>query len=649
MKLKKLLSGVTAAIMALSSVAIASFTSVSATDTIEPTTKGWYQTSGALESDQFKLIQDWSSDATGLPQLYQKKELYIAFNIKGVTSPFTAYMIFSNGADWQGWNPNENGNAPIKISEDGTYVVSWKGSSSVNSEKVQFLAVAFRTEDSSDKYAAAENGIKASLVGVYLTEPTSEDLAAGGSTAPGGDTPDPNPPATNVSIMLTDTNGTQLGTQTLDITKDGQYTISADGLNLTANGTGFLLSGKDAKSVLNESATVTLDEILVNGTKYDVPAAWIDAAPWGTGDGANNFDVCPWNPWWTNNSINLDKTITINSISIKFTLKNGFGTSSGDDKEKPDDNKTPVQPADSVIGRVYYASSDWSVQPNTLEKYGYKENGEPKQSGVELNITDNGEYTFNITSLETDYFRGDANGAVVFVIDFVDAYKTNPNLKAELLSITVPDYENGGTKEIKFDSSKLKFGNIEKETQNLRLEIYNEYGDTKLDSPIDLTDIYFLMGDTMTVKIKVSGYVKNAPSNNTTAKKPTVNTTKKTRSADQVKKDKAAAKNAMKKAKIKTVNAKSKAKKKINVSWKKVKKAKGYEVQVSTNKKFKKSKIVFKKLTTKKKLTIKNKKIKSKKTYYVRVRAYATYKDKNFKTQKMFSAWSKKVAKVKVK
>ncbi len=134
---------------------------------------------------------------------------------------------------------------------------------------------------------------------------------------------------------------------------------------------------------------------------------------------------------------------------------------------------------------------------------------------------------------------------------------------------------------------------------------------------------------------------------NTTAK--TTKATKATRSADAVKKDKSAAKKAMKQAKITKLTVKSNAKKKINATWNKVKKAKGYEVQVSTNKKFKKSKIIFKKTTTKKKLTIKNKKIKSKKTYYVRVRAYATYKDTNNVVQKVYSAWNKKLRKVKVK
>ena len=138
------------------------------------------------------------------------------------------------------------------------------------------------------------------------------------------------------------------------------------------------------------------------------------------------------------------------------------------------------------------------------------------------------------------------------------------------------------------------------------------------------------------------------PSSNSQPTKPSIApTTKATRSNADVIKDKKTAQKIMKQAKITKLKAKSKAKKKITVSWKKVKKAKGYQVEVSAKKNFKKS--VFRKFTAKTKLNIRNKKIKSKKTYYVRVRAYATYKDKNNVTKKVYSKWIKKLRKVKVK
>lgn len=145
----------------------------------------------------------------------------------------------------------------------------------------------------------------------------------------------------------------------------------------------------------------------------------------------------------------------------------------------------------------------------------------------------------------------------------------------------------------------------------------------------------------------------SAPSSSTntvSTKSPTkassTNAPKETRNAAVVARDKSNAKKAMKQAKITKLKVKSRAKKKITVTWKKVKKAKGYQVQISSNKNFKK--ITFNKLTTKNKLTV-NSKIKRKKIYYVRVRAFATYKDKYKKAHKVYSKWIKKIRKVKVK
>ena len=87
-----------------------------------------------------------------------------------------------------------------------------------------------------------------------------------------------------------------------------------------------------------------------------------------------------------------------------------------------------------------------------------------------------------------------------------------------------------------------------------------------------------------------------------------------------------------KSAKIKKVKAVKKA---ISVQWKKVSGVKGYQIQVATDKKFKKNK---KTVTVKKQKTTKVtiKKLKAKKKYYVRIRTYKTVKGK-----KVYSSWSK--------
>ena len=86
----------------------------------------------------------------------------------------------------------------------------------------------------------------------------------------------------------------------------------------------------------------------------------------------------------------------------------------------------------------------------------------------------------------------------------------------------------------------------------------------------------------------------------------------------------------------KTSVKKLKAKKgSVELTWSKTKGVKGYEIQLATNKKFKKNK---KTVTIKKQKTTKTsvKKLKAKKKYYVRIRTYKTVNGK-----KVYSSWSK--------
>lgn len=86
-----------------------------------------------------------------------------------------------------------------------------------------------------------------------------------------------------------------------------------------------------------------------------------------------------------------------------------------------------------------------------------------------------------------------------------------------------------------------------------------------------------------------------------------------------------------KKAKIKKVKGYKKA---LEVRYAKVSGASGYQIQVATDKKFKKNK---KTVTAKKSKTkVKISKLKKKKKYYVRVRAY-----KSVSGKKVYGAWSK--------
>lgn len=91
-----------------------------------------------------------------------------------------------------------------------------------------------------------------------------------------------------------------------------------------------------------------------------------------------------------------------------------------------------------------------------------------------------------------------------------------------------------------------------------------------------------------------------------------------------------------------TIKSLKKGKKKATLKWKKVSGAKGYRIQYSTSKKFKKSKTKVK-TTTKTKIVIK--KLKSKKKYYFRVKAYKLTSSK----KKLYSKKWSKVKSVKIK
>ncbi len=109
-----------------------------------------------------------------------------------------------------------------------------------------------------------------------------------------------------------------------------------------------------------------------------------------------------------------------------------------------------------------------------------------------------------------------------------------------------------------------------------------------------------------------------------------------TKSATKTTKAKETVDKKQKKARVKKATP---AKASLTITWAKVKGVKGYEIQLATDKKFKKN---LKKVTIKKQKTTKTtvKKLKAKTKYYVRIRTYKTKKIKG-KNTKVYSSWSK--------
>lgn len=98
-----------------------------------------------------------------------------------------------------------------------------------------------------------------------------------------------------------------------------------------------------------------------------------------------------------------------------------------------------------------------------------------------------------------------------------------------------------------------------------------------------------------------------------------------------------------KQGKVISATRKSKKAKRAKITIKKIKGAKGYQLQIATNKKF--NKILVKRFVKNRKITVYSKKLKNKKKLYVRVKAYRL----NGKT-KVWGKWSaKKIIKIKKK
>ena len=123
-----------------------------------------------------------------------------------------------------------------------------------------------------------------------------------------------------------------------------------------------------------------------------------------------------------------------------------------------------------------------------------------------------GEYTLSYTLRDDDGNEAETNdaydGAVVLVVDIADVYDGAADETIEDRELLYPDFAatlkavKVDGQEINFDAAKVKYGNIENNKTNYRIEIYNEYGDTKAAPPINLED---LKGTDLDLVFDVSG------------------------------------------------------------------------------------------------------------------------------------------------
>ncbi len=182
---------------------------------------------------------------------------------------------------------------------------------------------------------------------------------------------------------------------------------------------------------------------------------------------------------------------------------------------------------------VMYADADW--YPSLMDATGVNEDAGLTWTAGTQDISADGTYTVSISDVmgtSVDEETGDevtdkvtAEGAVVFCVDIeglADAvgcgisneeeYDKNASsadkmalAKAkgiEVTDVSIKQVLDGAESEVAVDNSKVLFGDIEGNGK-LRIEIYNEYGETKADAPINMADIYF--NDSLSVTFTITG------------------------------------------------------------------------------------------------------------------------------------------------
>lgn len=184
---------------------------------------------------------------------------------------------------------------------------------------------------------------------------------------------------------------------------------------------------------------------------------------------------------------------------------------------------------------LMYADADW--YPSIMDATGHTEGTDgtvTEWTAGTAEVTKDGTYTVSIADIKAsavDEETGEetmgavqGEGAVVFNVDIADLgtalgigkdcegyddLKTGAEkmefAKSKGINVTdvkLTQVKDGETTEVAVDSSKILFGDIEGNGK-FRIELYNEYGDTKADAPLKVSDIFF--NEKLEVTFTISG------------------------------------------------------------------------------------------------------------------------------------------------
>ena len=330
------------------------------------------------------------------------------------------------------------------------------------------------------------------------------------------------------------------------------------------------------------------------------------------------------------NSLDVSKHTTVQiTAGKKFRLENGLGEWLSYDGENYSGTMSVYDCYSKGEGNLIF----WNIEVDESNQYILKNADE----GCQLIVTIEGKgysvYSKDAESIVIDsqeiVARGEKYNIDVFVqSDTYDALQFHSDVKGELVIRNtddklqiVPAKECENASAYVLDDTNIQEVKVEKhEDGEIIITPNEEKTNTDIEEIITSEKV---ISEDLTTNNEI-----RTISGNSTTKQGEIKTSKQittinnTTKADVVRN---------KKVKVKKVVAKRKS---LKIVWKKVKGIKGYQIQYSLSKRFKKAKTIT---ITKAKITSRTlKKLKTKKKYYVRVRAFVKSDGKN-----VYSLWSK--------
>lgn len=276
-----------------------------------------------------------------------------------------------------------------------------------------------------------------------------------------------------------------LASATTKVTGDGSYSVTLNASEVGGDGTtaanGAMVFCVDVvglqSSLSAEGKTMEVTELSVLADGTEVP---VDMSKVVTGDieEKGNFRIELYNEY---GDTAKDSPIDQNALSFKDTLTVNFTL-----KEKA--------LVEENTAFLMFTDRNWAFG-----------NWDATLASATTTVAGNGTYTVTLNASEVG---GDgttaASGAMVFCVDVVGLGTVVPDLSA----VTVSDVKIlADGEEVAVDAGKILTGDIE-ENGNFRIELYNEYGDTAKDSPIDQNALAFK--DTLSVTFTLGGVVYGA-------------------------------------------------------------------------------------------------------------------------------------------